>query len=173
MDFQGIKIRIEYKKGETKPDEDIFTDDLVYGWSMYADYGYIEETIGADGEEIDVFVGPRKDSEEVFIATLMRYNDEDGQPEFDEWKVALGFADYEEAKKFFDLQYGMWRIGVIYRSSIQDIRELREISQFKFRKEILYIEEQEAEQPALVVETGQEIGQYGQPGDKQDLIIEL
>lgn len=64
-------------------------------WSNLMDnhYGYINGIIGADGEELDCFVGPNLDSKIVYV--INQVNPRDGL--FDEHKVMLGFDGEEEA----------------------------------------------------------------------------
>lgn len=93
INFQDLKIVIENKAGS-----------LRYGkqWvqKMAHDYGYIKNTIGADGDEIDCFVGPNEDSEFVFIVEQVKENGE-----FDEHKVMLGFSNIAEAKDAYFANY--------------------------------------------------------------------
>lgn len=58
-------------------------------WSvvMPADYGYIKRTEGADGDHVDVYVGPNHDSDSVLV--INQHDDRTGK--FDEHKVMLGF----------------------------------------------------------------------------------
>lgn len=170
LNYKGIDIRIEYEKGERKPESNTFSTDIEYGYPMYADYGYIEGTIGADGEDLDVYVGPNRDSDEVFIATLLKKSDEDGERDIDEWKILLGFSSYEEAQEFMMLQYGSWMCGIIYRSSLEDVNLTAELSRIKARKETLFI--QESQQPKLTLPTFEEVGRYGgEPGKEKIVII--
>ena len=63
-------IEVEYPEG-MEIREGVSYDE--YWKYMYADYGYIQGTISpADGEEIDVFVGPDPDSECVFIVSILK-----------------------------------------------------------------------------------------------------
>ena len=58
-------------------------------------YGYMKNSKGADGDEIDCFIGPNPKSPRVFII-----NQKDGQTgEFDEHKAMLGFNSAAAAKR--------------------------------------------------------------------------
>ena len=58
-------------------------------------YGFIKDTKGADGDEIDCFIGPDMKSKRVFI---INQND-NNSGEFDEHKVMLGFDSAEAAEQ--------------------------------------------------------------------------
>lgn len=94
MEFQNLPIAIENDKGQYRYWYD--PDAKEHGKTcMLYPYGYVEGTLGLDGDEVDVFVGPHKDSERVFIITqLKRFAFE----EIDEQKVMLGFNNPVEAK---------------------------------------------------------------------------
>lgn len=169
INFKGLDIRIEFAKGERKPDGDPFTDDNNYGWPMYADYGYIEGTFANDQEEIDVYIGEDRESDEVFIATLLKHDEDGGDPEIDEWKVLLGFESYSKVQRFMNLQYGSHMTGVIYRSSLEDINLTAELSRLAARKELLFVKD--SQEPKLTLPEFQEIGQYGGTPNTEKLIM--
>jgi hypothetical protein len=81
--MHGLSICIETPKGQRRrPD-----------WpELAADYGYIKKTNGADGEGIDVFVGPHRNSEMVYVIDQCC---KDGT--FDEHKVMLGYNSNKKA----------------------------------------------------------------------------
>lgn len=58
-------------------------------------YGYINNSTGSDGDEIDCFIGPDPKSKLVFVVNQKDAN----SGEFDEHKVMLGFSSKSEAKK--------------------------------------------------------------------------
>jgi len=68
-------------------------------WSikMPHHYGYLKNTVGADGDGIDVFVGRSLNSPKVFVVNQV--NKEGG---FDEHKVLLGFHNSVEAAKGYN-----------------------------------------------------------------------
>lgn len=104
MTFQYLPVFIENEAGT-----------LRYGatWiqKMANDYGYIEGTVGADGDEVDCFIGPNKQSTKIFIIDQVKPNGD-----FDEHKVMLGFNNIEEAKESYLSNYqkgwnGLGHIG--------------------------------------------------------------
>jgi hypothetical protein len=68
------------------------------GWmnAAPAPYGYIAGTTGADGEEVDCYLGPDLKSDRVYIVDQNQM----AQPAiFDEHKVMLGYPTRREAKQ--------------------------------------------------------------------------
>jgi hypothetical protein len=88
--FQGMTLVIETPKGDIR---------RGVGWSNKApaDYGYIANTIGADGDEMDCYFGPYRSSGVVFVVDQNRLN----SSEFDEHKCLLGWRSLAEAKKIY------------------------------------------------------------------------
>jgi hypothetical protein len=70
------------------------------GWmsASPADYGYIANTTGADGDEIDCYIGPNPESKQVFIVDQ---NKLDGSGQFDEHKIIFGCVSKDEAKQLY------------------------------------------------------------------------
>lgn len=96
--YHGLTIAIEnpchtYRTG---------TDANGNKWAcqMQAHYGYIENTTGKDGDEIDVFFGVYPESEKVYVI-----NQSDLKGGFDEHKVMLGFLNEAQAKTAYQLSY--------------------------------------------------------------------
>jgi hypothetical protein len=98
--FQGLPISVENRKGSVRQG-----CDKQWGcWrtKMTFPYGYIRGTKGMDGQEVDVFVGPKVDAKFAYVITIKK------QPDFkkdDEEKVFLGFGSAKEAKKAFFANY--------------------------------------------------------------------
>lgn len=97
--FQGIPIRVENKPGTVRQGEDAEGE----GWRtrmLYA-YGYIERTNGADGEEIDVFMGPDPQAGMVYVI----HQDDPDSGTYDEDKVMLGFPTEGDARAAYAMHY--------------------------------------------------------------------
>jgi inorganic pyrophosphatase len=92
IEVSGVPVWVEWKKGETRQYKD-GKGTVKYKRDMEADYGYIPDTLDADGEELDVYVGPDTSSKKAFVVDQLK---KDGS--FDEHKVMLGFASKEDAK---------------------------------------------------------------------------
>ena len=93
IDFQGLDISIEHDTGMvrhwTDRNGEKGTTEMQYP------YGYICRTDGADGEQVDVFVGPNRKSDCVFVIHQMIKPD---FKKYDEDKVMIGFDSAKEAK---------------------------------------------------------------------------
>jgi hypothetical protein len=105
----GLPISIETKKGDKRRPQ----------WpSLAADYGYIKRTLGKDGDHIDVFVGPDKSSEMVFVIDQVGLNGK-----FDEHKVLLGFANQADAIATYRKCYhNGWKVGPVTAMTIAQFK---------------------------------------------------
>lgn len=92
ISFQGLPISVETRKGQTRsgtgPDGHKWSVKLPY------DYGYIKRTEGADGDHVDVCIGPDHQSDHVFVVD--QHDHRTGR--FDEHKVMLGYRTQSEAE---------------------------------------------------------------------------
>lgn len=86
--FHGMTLSVETSKGHIRYGKD-------WHHKMPADYGFINKTLGADGDEMDCYKGPHPESNKVFIVDQNRM---DNPKEFDEHKVMLGYLTEKEAK---------------------------------------------------------------------------
>jgi hypothetical protein len=95
MEFQGLPIAIEHSAGSIRRgvDKDGHEWKTVFRYA----YGYIEGTKGADGEGVDVFMGPNVNAEEAYV--VHQKKPETGK--YDEDKIMLGFDSEEEAKQAY------------------------------------------------------------------------
>jgi len=92
--FQGLPISIENKAGSYRHWWDPKADEKGKTKMLYP-YGYVRGTLGLDGDEVDVYIGPDKDAEKVYVITqLQRFEFE----KVDEQKVMLGFSNSVTAK---------------------------------------------------------------------------
>lgn len=92
--IHGLDISIENRKGTVRRGD---------GWSvvMPYDYGYLKRTTGADGDQVDVFLGPRLTSE--FVVVVNQYDNSTGK--FDEVKVGIGYANMADARAAYRRGY--------------------------------------------------------------------
>ena len=96
--MQGLDITIENYAGEFRHGKD-------WVQKMAHDYGYINNTVGADGDEVDCFLGPNPDSNTIYIIEQVRPARGPGAYQFDEHKVMLGFSNIAEAKDAYHANY--------------------------------------------------------------------
>ena len=114
FDLDGLPIQIETPKGTSRPGHSCI---------VAAHYGYIRGTRGADGDQLDCYVGPALDSSKVWVVDQI--NPRSGS--FDEHKILLGFRSVGEATDAFVSSYhadeGESHIGKITPMSMKKFRE--------------------------------------------------
>lgn len=119
VDFQGLPVSIENRKGSYRTWKDHFngTEGKTL---MRCAYGYVRGTLGTDGDEVDVYLGPDKKSDKVFVITQMK------TPKFaeiDEQKCMLGFSSAKEAKAAYLAQYDNPKFfGSMKEMSLEDFK---------------------------------------------------
>lgn len=96
LEYQELPISIETDKGSKRHWKDPSSGEEGTTMMKYP-YGYIRGTLGTDGDEVDVFVGPLE-NDKVFVITQTKAPD---FKEIDEQKVMLGFASASAAKKAY------------------------------------------------------------------------
>lgn len=99
--FQGLPISIENKKGSVRKWYDSNANNTGQT-KMHFDYGFINRTLGTDGDNVDVYIGPNKDAETVYVVHQMKAPD---FTKYDEDKTMLGFSSEKEAKEAYLKQY--------------------------------------------------------------------
>lgn len=114
--FQGIQIGIENPANSIRKGKDAHGE--PYKAKMFHPYGFIKNTEGCDGDEIDCFVGPNNNSENVYIV----HQKVDGK--FDEDKVMLGFDSEIHARDAFLACYDDYSfLGPITTISMKEFKE--------------------------------------------------
>lgn len=117
--WNGLTIAIENPKNSIRSG----TDKGGKPWSiaMPMDYGYILKTTSeADGDHIDVFVGPDLDSDFIFIVDQLNQTDE-----FDEHKVLIGFDHWDDARRAYLSAYapGWQGFGAVTAMTLPDFKD--------------------------------------------------
>ena len=116
----GVDITLENPKGSERKGKD--RDGKDWSVTMPADYGYVKRTTGADGDQVDVFIGDKLESPTVFV--IDQVDNETGA--FDEHKGIIGAASAEEAKKLYTDSFsdgkGGDRIGAIHEMPIEEFK---------------------------------------------------
>lgn len=92
--WNQLKIALENPKGSVRRGTD--ADGNEWEQKMGAHYGYISKSDGADGDEIDIFMGPDPESELVFVIDQKK---PDGS--FDEHKAVLGALTEDQARDLY------------------------------------------------------------------------
>lgn len=110
----GLEIAIEHPRGS------------VRRWSggetvMRWDYGYIAGTEGADGDEVDVYVGPIADP--LLVYAVAQRSKASRFSSFDEWKIMLGWDGADAARAAYVAQYDDPRfLGELHAFTVEDFK---------------------------------------------------
>lgn len=99
-EFQGLPISVENRKGSIRKWYDPH-EDRGGETKMQHPYGYIRLSEGEDGDHIDCYMGPNKESR--LVAVVRQQNPINKT--YDEDKVMLGFNSPAEAKKAYLAHY--------------------------------------------------------------------
>lgn len=99
MKLHGMILGIENPRNSIRRGNSL---DGEWAVKMPHHYGFIKGTKGADGDEVDCFVGPNLKSPKVFIVN----QNDNYSGEFDEHKCMLGFDSAEEAKEAYQASFG-------------------------------------------------------------------
>jgi hypothetical protein len=119
LEVQGIPIAVENRKGSVRKGVD--KDGKPWRTVMKHPYGYLVGTRGADGEEVDVYVGPHKDAPHAYVVHQHKHTGKG----FDEDKVMLGFKDRAAAAKGYLKHYNDKKfLGPISKVSIERLKAL-------------------------------------------------
>jgi len=97
--FQGLPISIENERGTYRQGEDDHGN--MWRTFMHIAYGYVRLTLGVDGDHVDVYMGPSKFSDKVYIV----HQNDPYTGNYDEDKCMLGFNSQVEAKAAYQRQY--------------------------------------------------------------------
>lgn len=118
--WQGLPISIENPAGSVRSGKN--DDGTQWDVTMPADYGYIKRTEGADGDQVDVYLGPNPASQTVFIVDQI----DPATGKFDEHKNMLGFDSAPEAIDTYQGGFsdgsGVNRMGAITQVSLEDFK---------------------------------------------------
>lgn len=113
---QGLPLVIEVPQGQRRMGK---SDGKPWSTILMAHYGYIAATQGADGDALDVFVGPVPESTRVWVVNQIGKGGA-----FDEHKILLGFIDRESALAAYRNSYerGWTGMGDVVACSINQLK---------------------------------------------------
>ena len=118
VNVQGLDITVENPEGSTRKG----TDETGRKWSTKLNnhYGYIKRTEGADGDQVDVFMGKNPESDQVFIVNQV----DQKTGEFDEHKVMIGFNNKMQAMKAYRENYDKaWKVGEVDQKNMGEFKQ--------------------------------------------------
>ena len=117
----GMEIVVENPKGSERSGRG--KDGEPWSVTMPATYGYVARTEGADGDQVDVYLGPEPESDRVFVVDQV---DADTKA-FDEHKAMLGYSSEEAAIADYDAAFddgrGPERRGAVTATTMEDFRD--------------------------------------------------
>ncbi|MWV17577.1 hypothetical protein F3I16_16160 [Pseudomonas sp. L-22-4S-12] len=113
----GLELSIENPRGSERSGQR--PDGSEWRHTMSDHYGYIRRTTGADGEQVDVYLGPQEESDQVFVVDQL--NQQDGS--FDEHKVMLGYPDEESAVAAYRSNFDAdWQVGKVSAMPVTEFK---------------------------------------------------
>ena len=117
--LHGLDISIENPRGSIR--SGVAANGKRWSNKIHHHYGYVRRTLGKDGDQVDVFIGPHPASFMVFVVDQV--NPATGK--FDEHKCMLGFHSKEEARKGYLANYDKgWKgLGNITATTIRGFKQ--------------------------------------------------
>jgi hypothetical protein len=120
--WQGLDLTIENEKGQERRGYDD-AGNVTWRVKMPAHYGYVKRTTGADGEQVDFYMGPEPDSDVVVVVDQV-----DAETRaYDEHKVMLGFRNRKAALDTYVLGFsdgkGRDRLGAHKVMTVAEFKE--------------------------------------------------
>lgn len=129
VSIQGLPVTIETVRGGTR--EGTTRGGRKWSVKMPAHYGEIKRTEGADGDPLDVYIGPKPDSDYVLV---IDQNDAD-TGRFDELKAFVGYAHMNAALEDYVASFsdgkGAQRFGDFRNMTIAEFKEFIKTAQTK------------------------------------------
>lgn len=117
----GLPITIETPMGHVR--SGVGPNGERWSVRMPADYGYAKRTEGADGDHVDVYLGPVAHGTSSCPVWIVDQCDADSKA-FDEHKVMLGFPDKEHARHAYIAAFsdgrGHERVGAVTRMTFDE-----------------------------------------------------
>jgi phage-related protein (TIGR01555 family) len=99
IEFAGLPLTVEYPKNTWR----ILRNprgQVVYERFLENDYGFIRGTVGRDGDEVDVIVGPDESAQAAFVVNMIDLGPDVDQRQ-NEDKVCIGFQTADAARQAF------------------------------------------------------------------------
>ena len=119
--WNGFDVAVETPQGGTR--RGIGADGEPWEVQQPFDYGYVKGTKGADGDPVDVYLGPDPNAPKIFAIDQINADTK----KFDEHKFMLGFPDRETAERAYDAAFsdgkGPERRSAVTEMTIPEFRE--------------------------------------------------
>ena len=116
--LHGMDIAIENPRGSTRSGKN--QDGTTWEHTMSDHYGYVKRTIGSDGDQVDVYVGPKPESARVYVVDQL----DQKTGAFDEHKAMLGFDSQDAAVAAYKSNFDKgWKVGPIRDMSVDEFKD--------------------------------------------------
>jgi len=115
--YSGITVTIDRPKGFIQ--EGVGPDGVAWKREYKVDYGFIAETLGGDGEGLDVFCGPDAEAQTAYWIVQVKA---DGT--FDEYKLMLGFSSQVDAVACYTQHIPPQYLGRVFATTLGVVRAL-------------------------------------------------
>ncbi|MEO8754306.1 MAG: JAB domain-containing protein, partial [Casimicrobiaceae bacterium] len=117
VQVQGLRIAIENPAGSVR--SGVTAEGQIWRTTLQNHYGRLKGSVGADGDQVDVFLGPHPESELVFVI------DQVINGRFDESKVIVGALSEAEARAIYlaNYQTGWQGLGAITALPIGEFKQ--------------------------------------------------
>lgn len=123
LKLHGMEISIENPKGSIRSGRDADGQEW-HSPELPADYGYLKKSTGADGDHLDVYIGPEPLSDKVFVINQKDLT----TGKFDETKTILGARSPAEAQAIYTRSFSdgqqkaLDRIGDLLEVSVDEFK---------------------------------------------------
>ncbi|GEM_PF-506875 len=118
VSVQGLDISIENPRGSTR--SGVSEDGKAWSNTMSDHYGYVKRTVGADNEQVDVYVGPNPDSDRVYVVDQI----DQKTGKFDEHKAMIGFDSEKQAIAAYLSNFDKgWKVGPVNDMSMAEFKD--------------------------------------------------
>ena len=116
--LNGLDIAIENPRGSTRSGVD--PDGKKWSSTMTDHYGYVKRSMGADGDHVDVYIGPDVESDKVFIIDQIDQQDDS----FDEHKCMMGYKSKDQAIKAYKGNFDDgWKVGEAFEIPVSEFKD--------------------------------------------------
>ena len=117
--IQGLNISIENPAGSVRSGVD--SSGRSWETELKNHYGYIRGSVGSDGDQVDVFLGPKAETTDTAYV-IDQIDPKTGK--YDEHKAVLGASSQEEAQDIYHANYQQgWKgLGAITAMSMLDFK---------------------------------------------------
>lgn len=117
IDFDDLALGVEWPKDTMRQYSDGFKS------HMKCDYGFVRNSMGADGEDLDVYIG---DPTLLKVFVVDQLNDEG---EFDEKKYMIGFPDIKSATSMYLQHQPLEHFGGTKEITLDQFRQIARTGQ--------------------------------------------